>query len=192
VDVRMRVQEMAPSIRSRKGSRLDCRGSTASHSHSGKKNSRAIRIQPLLDTSTAWTDLHNSHPLNTLQSEMYFNAAVKEWLKFSSRQSPSGRARLLQLAESLKQNHQELWLSESLNAAFSAEATALLMSSVNANYRGDHQRAIKDASAAAIRFKRLGNLPGATLSEYQIVYALRRQSKSMQCVFQVATLNRAL
>lgn len=139
-------------------------------------------IQPLLDPKQSWAALDSGRHIDPIASESYFNTALKDWLGSASPEDSGGRTRLIHLAEALKRNHGELWLSDFMKAPFSMSATEFLISAVNANYKGDQQKAVRDGGAAASIFKRLRNSPGTALSEYEVVYALRRQSRSRECL----------
>ncbi|MBZ5524552.1 MAG: CHAT domain-containing protein [Acidobacteriia bacterium] len=96
------------------------------------------------------------------------------------------------MAEALRQNQSDLWLTDFLHGSFSAEANKSLESAIESNYVGKPQQAVRYAAVAAQRFRRAGNIAGALFSQYQTVYALRRGSHAPECLQELSRLRRSL
>jgi CHAT domain-containing protein len=131
--------------------------------------------------------LRNRPSLTPLQTESFLNIAVTDWLAGTS-PAPVNRFELLQLATGLRVNHGDLWLTDFLKAPRSLPADTLLMEAVRANHSGNPQQARHDALAAKKIYLRIGNTAGAARSEFEVVYALHRLSKSTECLQQLPVL----
>jgi CHAT domain-containing protein len=80
------------------------------------------------------------------------------------------------------QLHGDRWLSDFLNAPFSESGNRLLRAAIEANYRGDVQRALDSSIEAREEFARHRNAAGVLRSEFERMYALRRQSRAQECL----------
>lgn len=78
-----------------------------------------------------------------------------------------------------------------LGSRLSAPANALLLTAVHANYNGDADKALQAATLAEQTYLRNGNRAGALRSAFEQVYALRRGSRSAECLQLAAKLARS-
>ncbi len=106
---------------------------------------------------------------------------MRQWLA-SSEASFTNRALLMKLAVALQVNHHDRWLADFLTEPPSPDADPLLSSAIHANYSGNPQQGQRDALAAKQKYWTAGNKAGVARSEFEVIYALHRLSKSKECL----------
>lgn len=146
----------------------------------------------MLDSKTAWDVLNRPSRISPLQSETYFNIALGNWLNSLAFDDEETGAKLALLASALKRNQGDRWFDDFLKGPLSRESIGALTSAIAANYKGDPEAAIDSATAAASTFNRSGNISGVLLSRYELLYSLRRQSRSKECLQTAVGLEAAL
>jgi CHAT domain-containing protein len=98
-------------------------------------------------------------------------------------QSPEA---LTRIANVLKRDHADRWLADFLRASPSNKGNVLLLAAMEANQQGDSIHAFYVAKRALRIYRASGNLAGAYRSEFELIYALRRQSKAKACASEAA------
>ena len=149
-------------------------------------------MRKLEDPSNAWHELLAEGPLDKRQSEEYLDIAVSQWLLTGNRASAEGSKAFARLAAVIIQNHGDFWLRDFLRSPSSRKADEFLGLAVRANYSGDTESAIQCALRARALYGEAKNIAGASRSQAELVYALRRQSKARQCLVAITFLDRLL
>lgn len=136
-------------------------------------------------------ELDSGHHLSPIETETYAHVALQNWLSDPHRTEEAKRS-LRGLANALIQNHGDTWLADFLTASPSARAYQLLYASISANHSGDPHEAWRVAKLARQEFLRIGNQSGAARSEFELIYALQRESRADECIREIPELSNLL
>src|SRR5947209_9115477 len=148
-----------------------------------KKKTRALNISQLQDPVHAIQQLNSGEEVSNEAREQYLNIAVNQWLTRS--QHPLVNKTLDRLAQVLRSNQHDPWLTDYLSASASDEGDYQLQSAIIANYEGKTELGLQEASQAQRAFEITGNLAGIIWSKYEQVYALRRKSQPTACLKEI-------
>jgi CHAT domain-containing protein len=140
-----------------------------------------LNLGRLLDPERVWNYLQGNEPIAGFEDEAYLGIALEHYL-IPGDKSTAQSAPLRRLAQSLKSNHEDLWLLDFLRLRFSSSANILLFKAIQANHHGSADVALQSAVLAKRIYLRIGNQAGVLLSEFERVYALRRLSQSAECL----------
>jgi CHAT domain-containing protein len=122
--------------------------------------------------------------------EAYLQSAITVWLPLiqdphSNASSRDSTFKALNLLNSLlRSRHQDQWLSHLLATSPSVSSRrgmSLLAKAVDANVRGDSDRAIALSIRAEPFFRRTRNQAGELRSRFEILYALKRSQRGHEC-----------
>lgn len=143
------------------------------------------------DREAAWNLLRSGKPITPQQSEAFLDAFFDQRVLQPGSISPEDKRVLLNLANSLQQNHHDSWLKDFLEAPFSIKANQFLESALSHRDTGPSQ-ALKDARAAENLYLQAGNIAGAARSQTEIIYAQRRLSHSAACDQEIGRLKQRI
>ncbi|HET8887987.1 MAG TPA: CHAT domain-containing protein [Candidatus Angelobacter sp.] len=102
------------------------------------------------------------------------------------------RRALNNLALALLRNQGDKWLTVFISEPLSPKGDGHLKTAIALNYSGDPNQAEREAHLAKKAFESAGNQAGALRADLEIVYALRRQSKSIACQAEIAGARKRL
>lgn len=143
-------------------------------------------MKQLYDPEAARTALNSRQPTD-LEDEAYLEIALDNWIV-----EPNSENGLLdRLAQSLVTNHDDFWLRNFLDSASYPRANQLLVTAMQANHAGDADGALKASTEAAKAYVRFHNVAGILRSQFEKVYALRRLSRTAECIKRASQLARA-
>jgi hypothetical protein len=148
-------------------------------------------LHSLQDTEAMRSALNSEHAISPIQSEAYLGVALQDWLN-REHGTKGAKRPFLKLADALIRNHGDTWFADFLAAETSPSANQLLQSSIVANYTGDPQQGEREAKLARKTFLLARNRSGAARSEYELIYALKRQSRAKECIQEIPVLSRLL
>jgi CHAT domain-containing protein len=138
-------------------------------------------LQTLQDTEVMRAELDSEHRLSPIQTEIYMYVALQNWLT-NQHQTEESKRSFRRLADALIQNHGDTWLADFLGAEPSPQANELLQASISANHKGNPHYAWQAARSARQIFLDVGNRSGAARSEFELIYALQRESRAKECI----------
>ena len=89
-------------------------------------------------------------------------------------------------------NHGDEWLRAFISAPLSLEGERHLGAAIALNYGGNPDQAEEEAGLAKTIFSNINNAAGLLRADLEIVYALRRRSKSLSCQAEIASAQKIL
>lgn len=126
-------------------------------------------------------ELNRNDTVDSVHSERYLELALTNWLPTTPLAGRENGTILARLAAVLEKNHGDSWLVDFLSAKISFDANRLLLSAAVANRAGDPERAFKNARLAKRLYSQRGNSAGEAWSQFEILYALHRETRSAEC-----------
>lgn len=124
--------------------------------------------------------MSNGDPVTQIQSEADLDL-LPDWLSTTGSSQTAGATALTRLAEILKKDHDDSWLSDFLHSASSLKANGLLGAAIRDNLVGKKESALKEALRAQRVYETVGNTAGILRSQLESIYSLRRQLKGREC-----------
>ena len=107
--------------------------------------------------------------------------ATQNWLTARAQNDLLIKSAIRTLSLSLRDEQDDEWLLHFLAAPRSDSAITHLQAAIELNHTGRAESAEHNADLAKAQFGAVGNLPGQLRAELELVYALRRQSKTSSC-----------
>lgn len=156
-----------------------------------KQVSRALKLQEMQDPGKIWMEIEGDNSIGSTQGEAYIEFVLQEWLA-NPNPTVDMKDRSFKLAQVLEQAHGDTWLTEFLRGKAPPFANRLLRSAIKENHDGSSHQAEDNGASARAAFLDVKNIAGAARSEFEVLYALQRQSRSQECIGELPRMSRLL